>query len=315
MTTLPQLDARQTGHQRAFLKVQDGCDAHCTYCIIPQLRPRLWSKPIDEAVDEAKRLTDAGHVEIVLTGIFLGAYAQPTALRRRQPVDTAVPLGRLIEALCTRVPGLRRLRLSSMEPGDLTPDLLELLRSHEQVVPHFHLPLQSGSDALLRRMNRQYTRADFLKMVDQVYAAFDRPAITTDIIVGFPGETDAEFAQTVDLVHRVRFIHTHAFSYSPRQKTAAARWIKEFVHGPIVNERIARLNALADQHSYEFRQQFLEATAEVLVEHSHDSGAALRHGRSERYFPIHFPADLMPGAAARVRITRVTPTHTFGQLA
>jgi threonylcarbamoyladenosine tRNA methylthiotransferase MtaB len=232
MTSLPQLDARQTGHQRAFLKVQDGCDAHCTYCIIPNLRPRLWSRPVDDAVDEARRLVDAGHVELVLTGIFLGAYAQPTALHRRQTPDARRGLGRLIEALCTRVPGLRRLRLSSMEPGDITDDLLAVLRSHEQVVPHFHLPLQSGSDAILRRMNRQYGRDDFLRMVRRLTDAFDRPAITTDIIVGFPGETDDEFAATLDVVDRVRFIHTHAFSYSPRPGTAAARWARDFAAGP-----------------------------------------------------------------------------------
>src|SRR5205814_1267966 len=146
---------------------------------IPQLRPRLWSKPIDEAVAEARRLVAAGHVEVVLTGIFLGAYAQPTALRRRQTVGPDRALGGLVDALCTSVRGLRRLRLSSMEPGDLTPELLAVLKSHPQVVPHFHLPLQSGSDKILRRMNRQYARDDFLRMVDRLNAAFDRPAITT----------------------------------------------------------------------------------------------------------------------------------------
>src|SRR6185437_290833 len=118
-------------------------------------------KPISDAVEEARALVAAGHVEIVLTGIFLGAYGQPTALRRRQEKPTAESLGELIDSLCTQVPGLRRLRLSSLEPGDLTPGLIERLRSHAQVVPHFHLPLQSGSETLLRRMNRQYTRDDF----------------------------------------------------------------------------------------------------------------------------------------------------------
>ena len=117
----------------------------------------------------------------------------------------------------------------------------------EQVVPHFHLPLQSGSDPILRRMNRQYTRGDFLRMIDRVHATYDRPAITTDIIVGFPGEMDVEFAQTLDIVNRVRFIHTHAFSFSPRPGTAAARWQKDFVRGPIVNQRIDLLNELARQ--------------------------------------------------------------------
>src|SRR5439155_12579287 len=136
------------------------------------------------------------------------------------------------DALCTQLAGLHRLRFSSLEPGDLTDDLIARLRSHPQVVPHFHLPLQSGSDRLLHRMNRQYTRDDFLRMIEQVHNAFDRPAITTDIIVGFPGESEDEFAQTLDVVDRVRFIHTHAFSFSPRPGTAAARWGDDCVRGP-----------------------------------------------------------------------------------
>src|SRR5207249_10307649 len=176
--SLPLLgEQSQASHQRAFLKIQDGCDAHCTYCIIPQLRPSLWSKPIDDIIEEAQRQVDAGHREIVLTGIFLGAYGHATALRRRQLPDNACGLTPLIDALCTRVNGLARLRLSSLEPCDLTSELITVLRSHQQVVPHFHLPLQSGSNELLRRMNRQYTRDQFLRMIDQVQGAFDRPAI------------------------------------------------------------------------------------------------------------------------------------------
>jgi len=321
MTTLPQLGERQTGHQRAFLKVQDGCDAHCTYCIIPQLRPRLWSKSIDDAVEEARRLVDAGHVEIVLTGIFLGAYGQPTALRRRQTTAAAEPLGRLVETLCTRVRGLGRLRLSSLEPGDLTEDLLAVLKGSSQVVPHFHLPLQSGSDRLLRRMNRQYGREDFLEMADRVKGAFERPAITTDIIVGFPGESDEEFERTVDVVRRVGFLHIHAFSYSPRPKTAAARWTKEHVRGPVVNERIDMLRAMAMEYSQAFRASFVGETVEVLVERASseeqemEALAGYQHGRCERYFAVHFQSEGLPcGALARVRVDRVTPTRTFGTL-
>ncbi|HSU66751.1 MAG TPA: radical SAM protein, partial [Tepidisphaeraceae bacterium] len=236
--SLPLLGEHQSGRQRAFLKIQDGCDAHCTYCIIPQLRPALHSKPVSDTIEEAKRLVSSGHAEIVLTGIFLGAYGQPTSLRRRQPGGDS-PLGDLVETLCEQVPGLKRLRLSSLEPGDLTPQLLSVLSRHEQVVPHFHLPLQSGSDELLRKMNRQYRRDDFLRMIDQVREAFDRPALTTDIIVGFPGESDAEFERTVEVVEHSRFIHVHAFPFSPRPGTAAARWKDQFVHGPAVNERIS----------------------------------------------------------------------------
>lgn len=313
-TTLPQLGQSQATRQRAFLKIQDGCDAHCTYCIIPTLRPSLWSKPVDQAVDEARALTAAGHGEIVLTGIFLGAYGQPTALRRRQPQPAAQSLGELINALCTRIPGLRRLRLSSLEPGDLTSDLLNILRSHPQVVPHFHLPLQSGSDALLRRMNRQYTRDDFLRMIDRVTAAFDRPALTTDVVAGFPGESDTEFERTVEVVRAAGFIHVHAFPYSPRPGTAAARWTKQFVRGPVVNKRIERLREIAADQSLAFRSSFLGQTVEVIIERDTElamSTARPHHGRCERYFDVEIDnAGLRPGETVRATITDVTRERT-----
>jgi threonylcarbamoyladenosine tRNA methylthiotransferase MtaB len=314
-TSLPLLNQHQDHQQRAFLKIQDGCDAHCTYCIIPRLRTTLWSKPIDDAVAEARRLVQAGHCEIVLTGIFLGAYGQPTALRRRQPTDTAEPLGRLVEALCTRVPRLRRLRLSSLEPGDLTPRLINVLRGHPQCVPHFHLPLQSGSDRILRRMNRQYTRQQFLEMVRQVREGFDRPAITTDIIVGFPGETDEEFERTMEVVEQVEFIHIHAFRFSPRPNTAAARWREQFVHGSVVHDRMQRLRRRAAEHSQHYRRTFTGEEVEVLVERRSPS-SNLRHGRSERYFDVWFEdpdQTVGTGEPVRLRIDRVTPQRTFGK--
>jgi threonylcarbamoyladenosine tRNA methylthiotransferase MtaB len=315
-SSLPILGERQTGRQRAFLKVQDGCDAHCTYCIIPKLRPALWSKPIDEAVEEARRLVQAGHAEIVLTGIFLGAYGQATALRRRQRGRDSPPLARLIDALCRNVPGLRRLRLSSLEPGDLSDNLLAALRTHPQVVPHFHLPLQSGSDLILRQMNRQYCRDDFLRMIDRVNQSFDRPALTTDIIVGFPGETEAEFERTLEVADRARFVHIHAFPYSPRPGTAAARWTGEFIRGPIVNERIETLRNRARDFSIEFRKQFLGETVEVITERDRPATpSTLRIGRCERYFAVEFESpDVRTGDAVEVRISRVTPTSTFGEV-
>ncbi len=316
-TSLPLLDQRHTGHQRAFLKIQDGCDAHCTYCIIPSLRPGLWSKSVGDAVEEARRLVAAGHAEIILTGIFLGAFGQETALRRRQSGGDKSRLVTLIEALCTQVPGLRRLRLSSLEPGDLTPDLVAVLATHAQVAPHFHLPLQSGSDYLLRRMNRQYTHGDFLRMMDRVRAAFDRPAITTDIIVGFPGENDEQFDQTLDVVRQAGFIHIHAFSFSPRPGTAAARWTKDFVQGPIVNERIEMLNAMAREDSYVYRRGFLGQTVELLVEQPAAAARfeTLQQGRCERYFPVYFECDRpRTGESVAVRVERVTRDRTFGAL-
>jgi threonylcarbamoyladenosine tRNA methylthiotransferase MtaB len=267
----------------------------------------------------------AGHREIVLTGIFLGAYGHATALHRRRQLAASQnpPLAAIVKLLCTQVDGLNRLRLSSVEPADVTDDLISVLREHPQVVPHFHVPLQSGSDSILRQMNRQYTRDDFLRMIDRLCAAFDRPALTTDIIVGFPSESDARFDETLEIVDRVRFIHTHAFGFSPRPGTAAARWTKKFVRGPIVNERINLLRARCQAHSLAYRQQFLGDTVDVLVEIPNadddeittDLDSTYLHGRTPRYFPVHFQAHpSLIGHAVRVRIDDVTPCHTFGTL-
>jgi MiaB/RimO family radical SAM methylthiotransferase len=315
-TSLPLLSTHSSEHARAFVKIQDGCDAHCTYCIIPRLRSALWSKPVGDVIAEAQALVDAGHREIVLTGIFLGAYGHETALRRRQSTSlSAAALAQLASALCSRVAGLQRLRFSSLEPMDLTDELIAVLRDLPQVVPHFHLPLQSGSVAILRKMNRQYGREDFLRMLDRVHAAFDRPALTTDIICGFPGETEAEFQQTLDIARRAGFIHIHAFPFSPRPGTAAARWKGDFVPGAAANARIQQLRQLAAEHSFAYRSQFIGQAVQVLVERPDETARALglQHGRCERYFDVHFESPDLPwGQAVDVRIDRITRTRTFG---
>jgi len=301
------------GHQRAFLKVQDGCDAHCTYCIIPRLRSRLRSKPVEVAVAEARGLVRAGHREIVLTGIFLGAYGRTTAIRRRFPPGRS-PLAVLVEALA-EVEGLERLRLSSLEPGDVDGDLLEVLAGHPTCVPHLHLPLQSGSAAILRRMNRQYSRDAFGRMVERVRAALDRPSITTDIIVGFPGETEADFGATLEIARFAEFCKIHAFRFSPREGTAAARWEREFVPSAIVAERMARLAEVEGEASLAYRRRLLGLTERVIVEPQRRNfvQGRLRHGCSDRYFSIHFEAsDVRTGDLVRVRIDRVTATRTHG---
>lgn len=323
------------GRQRAFLKVQDGCDAFCTYCIIPQLRPNLRSKPVEVAVAEAESLVRAGYREIIVTGIFLGAYGRETAVRKRFSTARS-PLAELVSALA-QVEGLARLRLSSLEPGDVDQSLLDVLASHPVCVPHLHLPLQSGSAEILRRMNRQYTRDEFLDMIDRVRAVLDRPAISTDIIVGFPGETDADFESSLAVARCVPFVNIHAFPFSPRTGTAAARWSRQFIPASLVKNRMNRMEEVDRECSLAFRQQFVGATERVIIEHdAHFSSAPrtsdrtvvqrsarppfaetpsgvprLYHGRADRYFQVHFEAaDLAPGDLVPVRIDRVTTTRT-----
>lgn len=328
---------RFDGHQRAFLKIQDGCDAHCTYCIIPQLRSEVRWKPVPEAVDEARQLVRAGHREIVVTGIFLGAYGRETALRRRSRIGGS-PLAELVDALA-QVEGLERLRLSSLEPGDVSNELLDVLRRRPACVPHLHLPLQSGSAEILRRMNRQYSLGDFLDMIDRVRATLDRPAISTDVIVGFPGESDADFGATLSAARHARFVKIHAFPFSPRQHTAAARWQKAFVPSEVIRQRMWTLAELERDLSLDCRRSAVGTTERVIVEaddpEDEDAGqsngrgqpakrcvpgcvdegaSAIVQGRSDRYFRVHFPAEgAAAGSVVRVCIERVTPTRTHGR--
>lgn len=308
------------GHQRAFLKVQDGCDAHCTYCIIPRLRPTLRSKPIEVAVREAAELVANGHKEIIVTGIFLGAYGQETALRKRFS-RTGSTLAALVSAL-SRIDGLERLRLSSLEPGDVDDALLEVLAGSPRCVPHLHLPLQSGSADVLRRMNRQYSRDDFAAMIERVRSALDRPAITTDVIVGFPGESDDDFAATVEVARHAGFCKIHAFPFSPRGGTAAARWQAQFVPPQTVRDRMRTLSCLESELSLRFRQQFVGSLERVIVESELPAGDGLDEamlcGRSDRYFQVYFDDEpsrcCQVGDMVDVRIDRVTAARTHGQL-
>ena len=273
------------GHQRAFVKVQDGCDAFCTYCIVPFTRPRVRSRPIKEVADECRRLIDAGHKEIVLCGVFLGAYNLPTAVRTRaanRPPD----LAELLKTI-SRLDGLWRVRLSSLEPADLTDDLLAVCCDSPTVAPHFHLPLQSGSDAVLKRMNRQYAAGDFARTTHRLQAALDRPAITTDIIVGFPGETDSDFEQTLAAARQAGFAKIHAFPFSPIEGTAADQWRDECPPDAAVKDRLARLADLEAELANRYRRQFIGQTMEGLIESPRDP-AAKRQAMTDRYLTVFF---------------------------
>lgn len=321
---------RFEGRARAYVKVQDGCDAHCTYCIIPSLRTQLRSKPIETVVREVRQLTQSGHREVVLTGIFLGAYGCDTAIRRRQTTRPS-SLARLVDAV-SRIEGLDRLRLSSLEPGDVSDELLDVLANRRACVPHLHLPLQSGSPDVLRRMNRQYTVDQFIDMVRRVRTALDRPAITTDIIVGFPDESDRDFEASVEMARYAEFCKIHAFPFSPREGTAAAKWTRQFVHGSLVRQRMSRLAEVERETSYAFRSRFAGHTERVIVESGEppreresnilarldsnsSSGTPVRFGHSDRYFPVYFQsASARPGDPVSVLINRVTPGRTHGEL-
>ncbi len=270
------------GHTRAFLKIQDGCDGHCTYCIIPQTRAVLSSKPIADVVEEAKRLVDGGHKEIVLTGIFIGAFGQESVIRSRWEGRKNHQLAQLLYEL-VKVDGLERVRMSSVEPADITQDLVDVYCDYpETLMPHFHLCLQSGSDAILKRMARQYRRDEFLETAAMIKSRLDRPALTTDVIVGFPGETDEDFEDTVNLAKEVHFSKMHIFPFSLRQGTSAEK-LKDHLGSQTIKDRCNQLGQLDRELTQNYQEQFVGETATLLVEKATDQQIS---GRNERYFKI-----------------------------
>ncbi|MHC4552118.1 MAG: tRNA (N(6)-L-threonylcarbamoyladenosine(37)-C(2))-methylthiotransferase MtaB [Planctomycetota bacterium] len=279
---LPALN-RFAGQCRAFLKVQDGCDAWCTYCIIPKIRTKVCNKDVKSVLDESRQLIAAGHKEIVLTGIFLGAYGQTTAKRVKWDPEKVDSLAKLVNAVAS-LPGLERLRLSSLEPLDVTDRLLEVMTSHSNILPHFHLSLQSGSDNVLRKMARQYRMDQFTEVVDKLKTAYDRPALTTDIIVGFPGETEADFEQTVKMCKEVGFAKIHVFSFSPRKNTAAVKMAKIF--GAVPPQEIKRRSTALQQVDNELQEKFRQLCSgmeeNILVEKLRPP-----RGRCTRYFMVN----------------------------
>ncbi len=282
--------SRFDDHQRAFVKVQDGCLLNCSYCIIPHVRPVLRSRTPEEIGAEVERLVANGYREVVLTGIHLGHYG--IDLSRGQPKGEWCRLWHLLERLAG-LPGDFRIRLSSLEAAEARDDLVRVLAEQPRICPHLHLCLQSGSDRILARMKRRYRSGGFLERCRRIRAALDQPALTTDVILGFPGETDADFEATCRVVREAGFARLHLFSYSARQGTEAAGW-RETVPPVVVAERRARLLEIERELMTAYGRSLLGRRLDVLVE-----GADLRRpgfvrGTSCRSVPVvcrgHAPA-------------------------
>ena len=294
--------SRFPGHQRAFVKVQDGCDAFCSYCIVPFTRARLKWRTIQAVRDECSRLVAAGHREIVLAGVFLGAYGRESAVRRNWQAPPAAALAELL-ACVAQIPRLWRVRLSSLAPADATDELLDVFRTAPAVAPHLHLPLQSGSRAVLRRMSRQYTAEQFDRTIDRIRDMLDRPAITTDIIVGFPGETDDDFADTLAVAERAGFAKIHAFPFSPIEGTAAWNWRSECPPADVVKQRLGKLAGLETRLAQSYRTQFVGRQMEGLVESARPAANGRRQAMTDRYLTVFFtPTDGQPTDALTGRV-------------
>ena len=268
------------GQTRAFLKVQDGCDGCCSYCIIPKTRPKVESKGTCDVLQEAQALVNAGHKEIVVAGIFLGAYGQDTVLRKKWPGQQNDKLAELLEKLA-KIPNLARIRLSSLEPADVTERLLDCFCDNPNIMPHLHLSIQSGSDNVLKKMCRQYRRQDIFEKVELIKSLLNRPAITCDLIVGFPSETDEDFEQTISLARQTGFAKMHIFSFSARAGTPAANF-RPAVEPTIIKKRAQILQRLDAELGFQFRQQFEGCEEVVLTETVNDKV----QGRCQRYFYV-----------------------------
>ena len=241
-------------HTRAFIKVQDGCNQFCSYCIIPYARGRVRSRNAENVVEEVKRLASNGFKEVVLTGIHLSSYG----------VDCGDNLLNLIKKV-HEVEGIERIRLGSLEPRLITEEFTKELSTLKKICPHFHLSLQSGCDETLKRMNRKYTSAEYKNGCNILRKYFKHPAITTDVIVGFPGETDEEFKTTKAFLEDIHFYEMHIFKYSKRQGTRAAVMANQ-IPEPVKTKRSAILFDIEKKMSDEFRKYYVGSTQEVLFE-------------------------------------------------
>jgi threonylcarbamoyladenosine tRNA methylthiotransferase MtaB len=243
------------GQTRAFVKVQDGCNSFCTYCIIPYVRGRSRSRSGSEVVEEVRRLVASGYKEVVLTGINVGDFDGGSSPMR---------LAELVKHV-DRIEGLERLRISSIDPDEVDEELLEAVITGKRTCPSMHIVLQSGSNVVLKRMNRKYTKQMFLETVERLKGAHPDFTFTTDVIVGFPGESEADFAETVEVVEQVEFAKVHVFPYSPRNRTRAALYPNRVSEGEL-NRRKRHLLHVAERAAFRLRERFVGRKMGVLVE-------------------------------------------------
>lgn len=277
-----EMTLKQTAeHTRAYIKIQDGCNQFCSYCVIPYARGRVRSRREEEILEEIAGLAACGYREVVLTGIHISSYGTDFGKGSR--------LIELVEKI-NDIAGIERIRLGSLEPRIVTEEAAKRLAALPKLCPHFHLSLQSGCDTVLKRMNRHYTTGEYWKSVETLRREFDSPAITTDVIVGFPGETEEEFQATREFLEKIGFYEMHIFKYSKRAGTAAARMPNQ-VDEQIKSERSGQLLALERELSLKFRRRYIGRRAEVLLEETKEiNGSLYRIGHTKDYVKVAVPA-------------------------
>lgn len=263
-------------HSRAFLKIQDGCNNFCSYCKVPLVRGRSRSKPLDEIMSEAEQLVENGYKEIVLTGICLGLYGKE--------LTPKLSLVEVIESL-QNLEGLYRIRLSSIEAGDISDTLIHLMAESKKLCPHLHIPIQSGDDEILKKMNRKSGSDDYLNLVGRLRRFIPEIAITTDCIVGFPGETEINFKNTLRLVQKIMPLKVHIFPYSERVGTSADNFMDK-VNSLVIKERIKRLKSASLALADKYKKQFLNQNMDVLIENGVKGHPEFWQGHTDNYIKV-----------------------------
>ncbi len=296
------IDGSMQKHTRAFIKVQDGCNQFCSYCIIPYARGRIRSRSIADTVCEAKRLADAGFCELVLTGIHLASWGKDSG---------EGTLLTLLEAL-QAVPGISRIRLGSLEPTLCDNEFVEGVSKLDKVCHHFHLSLQSGCDETLKRMNRKYTSSDYFEAVERIRAAMPDAAFTTDVIVGFPGESEENFEASYRFVEKLQLADAHIFKYSPRNGTPAAK-MPDQVLPELKEERSNRLLALTEESKQHFAEAYIGKTETVLFEQAVTSG--VYEGKTGNYITVRVKSEQeVIGCLQKVLMTECKKGILYGEL-
>ena len=281
--------SRTSGNTRAYIKIQDGCDQFCSYCAIPLARGRVRSRKTDDIVEEARRLSANGYKEAVITGIHISSYGLDRAYNTfAKEGGTNTALLEVIEAVSS-VDGIERVRLSSLEPRLVTEEFIDRLAHIDKICPHFHLSLQSGCDSVLKRMNRHYTTAEYEQKVALIRSRFEHPAITTDIIVGFPGETEEEFETTREFLQKINLYECHVFKYSRRRGTVADSMEGQLTDA-VKSARSAILIRESQARKSDFMRWYLGKTAEVLTEDTEElGGEVFTVGYTPEYVKVSMP--------------------------
>lgn len=295
-----------TDRTRASLKIQEGCNNFCTFCIIPWARGLMRSRDPKEVIRQAQQLVDAGYKEIVLTGIHTGGYGEDM-----KDYNFAA----LLRDIDEQVVGLKRLRISSIEASQITDEVIDVLKQSGKIVRHLHIPLQSGSNTVLKRMRRKYTVEFFAERLARLREVFPELAVTSDVIVGFPGETEEEFMETFNFIREQRFSELHVFPYSKRTGTPAAR-MPDQIDEEVKNERVHRLIALSDQLAKEYASQFEGHVLEVIPEEQYkeDPESGLYVGYTDNYLKVKFLAtEEMVGQLVKVKIIKAGYPYNEGE--